>query len=76
MVTGSFFFFFFFFFAYRLFQELKISDSISGLTFSILNCTVAGGKAAQNYSDSARGVCRKEAAQISLLEYFQLGDIP
>ena len=63
------------FFVYRLFQDLKISDRISGLTFSILTCTDAVGDAAQNHSDSARNVFRKKAAQIFLVEYSQLGDI-
>ena len=60
---------------YRLFQELKISDSILDLTFSLLTCTVAVGDAAQNHSDSAQNVCRKKAAQISLVQVLQLVDI-
>ena len=58
-----------------MFQELKISDSIWGLTFSILTCSDAVGNAAQNHSDSAWCVCQKEAAQIFFLKYSQLGDI-
>ena len=45
------------------------------MTFSVLTCTVAVGNAAQNHSDSARNVCRKKAAQISLVEVLQLEDI-
>ena len=56
-------------------QELKISDSILDLTFSLLTCTVAVGDAAQNHSDSAQNVCRKKAAQISLVQISQLEDI-
>ena len=56
------------FFANRMFQELKISHSISGLTFSTFNCTVAVGNAAQNCSNSVRNVSRKKAAQVSLVQ--------
>ena len=45
------------------------------MTFSVLTCTVAVGDAAQNHSDSAQNVCRKKAAQISLVEVLQLEDI-
>ena len=34
-----------------IFQELNISDSISGLTFSILTCTDAVENVAQNHSE-------------------------
>ena len=44
-------------------------------TFFVLTCTVAEGDAAQNHSDSARNVCQKKAAQISLVEVLQLEDI-
>ena len=64
-----------FIFVYRLFQELKISDSISSLTFFVLTCTVAVENAAQNHSVSAWNVCQKKAAQISLVEVLQLEDI-
>ena len=38
-------------------------------------CTVAVEDAAQNHSDSAQSVCRKKAAQISLVQVLQLEDI-
>ena len=46
-----------------------------GLTFSIFTCTDAVENAAQNHSNSAQNVCRKKAAQISLVENSQLEDI-
>ena len=49
-------------FACRLFQEIKISDSILGLTFSVLACTVAVKDVAQNHSNSARNVCQRKVA--------------
>ena len=45
------------------------------MTFSVIYCTVAVGDAAKNYSNSAQNVCRKKAAQISLVEIPQLEDI-
>ena len=45
------------------------------MTFSEICCTVAVGDAAKNHSDSARNVCQKKAAQISVVEDSQLGDI-
>ena len=41
----------------------------------MLTCTVAVKDAAQNHCNLAWNVCRKKTAQISLVEYSQLGDI-
>ena len=45
------------------------------MTFSLSTCTVAVADAAQNHSNSAQNVCRKKAAQISLVQVSQLEDI-
>ena len=45
------------------------------LTFSVLACPVAVGDAAKNHSNPAQIVCRKKAAQISLVQVLQLEDI-